>query len=87
MSLAARLSVVVLGTLYPMLAFASEESTRPLHFDEVFRSVQAHDPRIRQAVERLRKAEFETMAEGDIRSRPSRRPAARSGWVVRSGGS
>lgn len=62
MSRATRLSVLLLGTLTPMLAFASEEPGRPLHFDEVLQSVSAHDPRIRQAVAQLRKAEAKTTA-------------------------
>ena len=62
MSLAQRLSVFVLGLLTPMVALASEERGRPLHFDEVLQSVNEHDPRIRQAVAQLRKAESKTMA-------------------------
>ncbi len=62
MSRAIRLGVLLLGTLTPMLAFASEEPGRPLHFDEVLQSVSAHDPRIRQAVAQLRKAEAKTTA-------------------------
>ncbi|MDH3726498.1 MAG: TolC family protein, partial [Myxococcales bacterium] len=62
MSLATRLSVLVLGSLTPTLALASEEPGQPLHFDEVLQSVKAHDPRIRQAVAQLRKAESKTMA-------------------------
>ncbi len=62
MSLAQRLSVFVLGSLTPMVALASEERGRPLHFDEVLQSVNEHDPRIRQAVAQLRKAESKTMA-------------------------
>lgn len=62
MSTAARLGVFMLGSLTPLLAHAGEERTRALHFDEVLTSVNAHDPRIRQAVERLRKAEGTTMA-------------------------
>ncbi len=60
MSLATRLSVFILSSLAPMLALASEERGRPLHFDEVLQSVNAHDPRIRQAVAQLRKAESKT---------------------------
>ncbi len=45
MSLAQRLSVFVLGLLTPMVALASEERGRPLHFDEVLQSVNEHDPR------------------------------------------
>ncbi|MDH3652785.1 MAG: TolC family protein [Myxococcales bacterium] len=62
MSLAQRLSVFVLGLLTPMVALASEERGRPLHFEEVLQSVNEHDPRIRQAVAQLRKAESKTMA-------------------------
>ncbi|MFA9471510.1 MAG: hypothetical protein ACERNK_13135, partial [Deltaproteobacteria bacterium] len=62
MSLAKGLSVFLLGSLTPMLALASEERGRPLHFDEVLQSVNAHDPRIRQAVAQLRKAESKTTA-------------------------
>ncbi len=62
MSRATRLSVFFLGTLTPMLAFATEERGRPLHFDEVLQSVSAHDPRIRRAVAQLRKAEAKTTA-------------------------
>lgn len=62
MSLAVRLSVFVLGSMTPMFAFASEERGRPLHFDEVLQSVDAHDPRIREAVARVRKAESKTLA-------------------------
>ncbi|MGB3049592.1 MAG: TolC family protein [Polyangiales bacterium] len=62
MSLATRLSVFFLGSLTPMLALASEERGRPLHFDEVLQSVNAHDPRIRQAVAQLRKAAAKTTA-------------------------
>jgi len=60
-SAAARLSVLVLGALTPALAFASGEQGGPLHFEEVLQSVKAHDPRIRQAVAQLRKAESKTM--------------------------
>ncbi|MGB5348832.1 MAG: TolC family protein [Polyangiales bacterium] len=62
MSRATGLSVFLLGALAPMLAFASEERGPPLHFDEVLQSVSAHDPRIRQAVAQLRKAEAKTTA-------------------------
>ncbi|MBT8465833.1 MAG: hypothetical protein KJO57_14190, partial [Deltaproteobacteria bacterium] len=61
MSAAARLGVLVLGALTPALAFANEEPGGPLHFEEVLQSVKAHDPRIRQAVAQLRKAESKTM--------------------------
>ena len=60
MNAAARRGVFVLGSLTPLLAYASEERGRALRFDEVLQSVDAHDPRIRQAVERLRKAEGNT---------------------------
>ncbi|MBW2507714.1 MAG: TolC family protein [Deltaproteobacteria bacterium] len=62
MSILARLGVLVLGWLAPALAAAGEERSRPLGFDEVLQSVTAHDPRIRQAVERVRKAEGNTTA-------------------------
>jgi cobalt-zinc-cadmium efflux system outer membrane protein len=62
MSIVARLGVLVLGWLAPALAAASEERGRDLGFDEVLQSVTAHDPRIRQAVERKRKAEGNTTA-------------------------
>ncbi|MFW2388745.1 MAG: TolC family protein [Polyangiales bacterium] len=62
MRLATRVGVFVLGSLTPLLASASEEHLRPLEFHEVLESVQAHDPRIREAVERLRGAESKTMA-------------------------
>ncbi len=60
MNALARLGIFVLGSLTPVFAHASEEGGRALHFDEVLQSVNAHDPRIRQAVERLRKAEGNT---------------------------
>jgi len=62
MSAAVRLGFFVLGSLTPLVADASEEYRTPLQFEELLRSVDAHDPRIRQAVERLRKAESKTMA-------------------------
>jgi len=63
MSIAARLGFFVLGSMTPIFAFASEERGRPLHFDEVLQSVNAHDPRIREAVARLREAESNTLAK------------------------
>jgi outer membrane protein TolC len=57
-----RLGFLVVGSLTPLVADASEEHRTPLHLQEVLRSVDAHDPRIRQAVERLRKAESKTLA-------------------------
>lgn len=62
MSRAARLVVFLVGSLTPTFAFASEVGERPLQFHEVLESVHAHDPRIRQAVERLRGAESNTTA-------------------------
>lgn len=62
MSAAIRLGFFVLGSLTPLVADASEEYRTPLQFEELLRSVDAHDPRIREAVERLRKAESKTMA-------------------------
>jgi len=46
----------------PTMAHANGEAKDPLYFDEVARSVEAHDPRIRQALERLRSAEGEAQA-------------------------
>ena len=60
MSASARMGALLLGSLTPVLALASDERMQPLHFEEVLQSVEAHDPRIRQAVERLRKAESNT---------------------------
>ena len=60
MRLAVRLSVLVLSALTPTLALAGEARERPLGFEEVLQSVRAHDPRIRQAVAQLRKAESKT---------------------------
>ena len=62
MRVAARLSFVILGWLVPALAAASEERSSALHFGDVLDSVRAHDPRIREAVERVRKAEAQTTA-------------------------
>lgn len=59
---AARLGFFVLVSLAPVLAAASDGDGRPLYFDEVRESVNAHDPRIRQAVEQLRAAEGKTTA-------------------------
>jgi cobalt-zinc-cadmium efflux system outer membrane protein len=61
MSRAARVGLFVLGWFTPLFASASEEGGRPLRFEEVLRSVNEHDPRIRQALERFRAAEAETM--------------------------
>jgi cobalt-zinc-cadmium efflux system outer membrane protein len=47
-------------SLFPLVAHAGDG--RPLHFDEVLRSVSVHDPRVREAVERLRGAEAKTTA-------------------------
>jgi cobalt-zinc-cadmium efflux system outer membrane protein len=59
---AAHLGLFVFGWFTPLFAAASEEGRRPLHFEEVRASVNAHDPRIRQAIEQLRGAEAETTA-------------------------
>lgn len=48
---------VLVGLCLPLGAGANSDSSRALHFDEVLQSVTAHDPRIRRAVEGLRKAE------------------------------
>jgi len=60
MKRAAHVGLFVFGSLTPLLTAASDERGRPLHFEEVRQSVEAHDPRIRQAVERLRGAEAKT---------------------------
>jgi len=60
MRIAARL--LLLTWLAPAIAAANEAPGRPLGFDEVLQSVNAHDPRIRQAAERVRKAEGNTSA-------------------------
>ncbi len=60
MTRAARFGLFLFGWLTPAFAAASEERARPLHFEEVRQSVEAHDPRIRQAIERLRGAEAKT---------------------------
>jgi len=51
---------LLIALLVPLSAHASGEEAHPLQFDEVLRSVSTHDPRIRQAVERLRRAEGKT---------------------------
>ncbi|MGB8224048.1 MAG: TolC family protein [Polyangiales bacterium] len=58
----AHFSLFVFGWLTPLVAAASEEGRRPLHFEEVRASVNAHDPRIRQAIEELRGAQAQTTA-------------------------
>ncbi len=60
MKAAARLSAIMIGWLAPCLASATEERPAPLHFEEVKQSVEAHDPRVRRAIEELRKAESRT---------------------------
>ncbi|MGB5194517.1 MAG: hypothetical protein WBN70_16150, partial [Polyangiales bacterium] len=57
MSAAVRLGLVVLSLLAPAIAAANEDRGPPLGFEEVLQSVTSHDPRIRQAVQRVRKAE------------------------------
>lgn len=52
--------IVVVAFLLPATALAGDEGTSPLEFDEVLRSVAAHDPRIRKAIEGLRQAESAT---------------------------
>jgi outer membrane protein TolC len=65
----------LLGSLLSATAHASEEGSAPLRFEDVLRSVAAHDPRIRKAVEELRKAQsatteargaFDPRLEGDL---------------------
>jgi outer membrane protein TolC len=55
--------------------FADAAQAQPLRFEEVLRSVTAHDPRIRQAVEEVRRAEgvtteargaFDPRLDGDV---------------------
>jgi cobalt-zinc-cadmium efflux system outer membrane protein len=67
--------IVLLGPFLALTARASEEGSAPLRFEEVLRSVSAHDPRIRKAVEGLRRAEstttqargaFDPRLEGDL---------------------
>ena len=61
MRIAARVSAIVIGWLAPGLASASEDRRAPLHFEAVRRSVEAHDPRVRRAVENSRRAQSKTM--------------------------
>jgi outer membrane protein TolC len=53
---------MLIGLVLPLLTSVGEAQAPPLRIDEVLESVQAHDPRIRKAVEQLRQAEGETMA-------------------------
>ena len=62
MTRAASLVVFALACSSPLLAHAGEEVVPPLRFEEVLQSVNAHDPRIRQAIEKLRAAEGNTTA-------------------------
>ena len=57
----ATLLVAILAALQSFQARASDGAGQPLRFDEVARSVEVHDPRIRQAIQRLRRAEGDTM--------------------------
>ncbi|MGB8329406.1 MAG: TolC family protein [Polyangiales bacterium] len=57
-----RWGALLVASVLPLVAHASGEGEGPLHFDEVLRSVNAHDPRIREAVERVRGAEGSTTA-------------------------
>ncbi len=57
-----RLGLFALVLLASIGARASEGRHEPLRFEQVLESVDAHDPRIRQAVERLRKAQSKTVA-------------------------
>jgi outer membrane protein TolC len=70
----------LLGGVFHSIALASEERMAPLRFDEVLRSVTAHDPRIRKAVEGLRRAESNTMqARGAFDPRVEGDAALRTG--------
>jgi len=62
MTRTAWLALVVLAASLPSSAWAEEGRSRPLRFEEVLESVNAHDPRIRQAIEKLRAAEGTTTA-------------------------
>ena len=55
-------AVFLAAMLFAALDSASVARGQTLDFDDVLDSVQAHDPRIRQALEQLRKAESKTMA-------------------------
>ncbi len=57
---AAHLSALIIGWLTPLFAVASDDRRAPLHFEEVLQSVETHDPRIRQAIQSLRRAEANT---------------------------
>jgi outer membrane protein TolC len=76
MKSSAWVSLLVFGCIAPFRAQASEAGGQPLRFEEVKQSVNAHDPRIRQAIEKLRAAEgktteargaFDPRLEGDAR--------------------
>lgn len=56
----APLLVLWLGSVLPSIALANQEQTSALGFEEVMQSVVAHDPRIRNAIEGLRRAESNT---------------------------
>jgi len=62
MTRAAFLIFSVFAPFFAPLAHASDAGMLPLRFEEVLQSVSAHDPRIRQAVEKLRAAEGNTKA-------------------------
>lgn len=60
MTQSARWVSFLVASLLSVSVHASGTQMHPLELDEVLRSVRAHDPRIRQAVERLRRAEGKT---------------------------
>lgn len=72
---------LLFGTLLPSVALASEERSSPLRFEEVLQSVQAHDPRIRKAIEGLREAESTT-----TEARGAFDPTLEGGLGLRTGG-
>lgn len=52
---------LILPLIAPLVAHADEPQGAPLQLEEVLTSVRTHDPRIRQALEDLRRAEGNTM--------------------------
>lgn len=52
---------LLIAIICPTAVRANGSETRSLEFEEVLRSVSAHDPRIRKAVEEVRRAEGNTM--------------------------
>lgn len=73
-------AVFVVAWFFPWAASASEEE-RPLRFEEVKRSVEEHDPRIREAIGKLRAAEGDVMT-----ARGAFDPRIEGGGEIRTGG-